>query len=474
MSAALLALPIPATAQEATLSGTVVDTQGGVLPGVTVSATNEESGNTFLAVTDGTGMFRIPVRIGIYRVSAELEGFATVTRSGLQMQVGQQATLSLQMAPSTVQETIVVSADAPLIDVATSTVSGNIDQRQVQDLPLNGRNWLDLTLLAPGNRSNAGGESPIPRAQVGFQINMDGQQVTNSIAGSNFGQPRYSRDSIAEFEFVSNRFDATVGRSMGVVVNAVTKSGTNRPAGTFSGYFRDDKLNAKDKVLGRVPVYSNQQLSTTVGGPIRRDRIHFFANYEWEREPQSYVYDGPYPMFDMDLVGTRTQYTGGLKIDTQFTPQTRLSVRMTKYHQHIPGSGGGATTHPSAATKVDRYSPQTWSQLTQVLSNRALNEIRGSALACEYKVPQPEGGQTIDYAQVNVDHTPQGGSAGTVFYVGSEANCDPEQGGWYYDVDPAGGTPTKILVCPSTCDVFKTGGEVNIRVGCATVIAPPK
>jgi hypothetical protein len=377
MSAALLALPIPATAQEATLSGTVVDTQGGVLPGVTVSATNEESGNTFLAVTDGTGMFRIPVRIGIYRVSAELEGFATVTRSGLQMQVGQQATLSLQMAPSTVQETIVVSADAPLVDVATSTVSGNIDQRQVQDLPLNGRNWLDLTLLAPGNRSNAGGESPIPRAQVGFQINMDGQQVTNSIAGSNFGQPRYSRDSIAEFEFVSNRFDATVGRSMGVVVNAVTKSGTNRPAGTFSGYFRDDKLNAKDKVLGRVPVYSNQQLSTTVGGPIRRDRIHFFANYEWEREPQSYVYDGPYPMFDMDLVGTRTQYTGGLKIDTQFTPQTRLSVRMTKYHQHIPGSGGGATTHPSAATKVDRYSPQTWSQLTQVLSNRAVNEIKG-------------------------------------------------------------------------------------------------
>ena len=116
--------------------------------------------------------------------------------------------------------------------------------------------------------------------------------------------------------------------------------------------------------------------------------------------------------------------------------------------------------------------PQTQDVGTAFLD--ALNEIRGSALACEYKVPQPEGGQTIDYAQVNVDHTPQGGSSGTVFYVGSEANCDPEQGGWYYDVDPAGGTPTKILVCPSTCDVFKTGGEVNIRVGCATVIAPPK
>jgi len=373
----MLAIPVAAGAQEATLNGTVLDTQGGVLPGVTLTATNEASGNTFIAVSDEAGAFRMPVRIGSYRLTAELSGFGTVTRTGLQLQVGQQVTLSLQMAPSEIQETIVVSAEAPLIEVATSTVSGNIDQRQVQDLPLNGRNWLDLTLLAPGNRSNAGGESPIPRAQVGFQINMDGQQVTNSIAGSNFGQPRYSRDSIAEFEFVSNRFDATQGRSMGVVVNAVTKSGTNNFDGSVSGYFRDDKLNAKDRVLNRVPLYSNQQLSGTFGGPIRLDRIHFFANYEREREPQSYVFDGPYPFFDMALVGTRTQYTGGLKVDTQFTPQTRLSVRVTNYHQFIPGNGGGATTHASTASKTDRYSPQTWVQLTQVLSNRAVNEVKG-------------------------------------------------------------------------------------------------
>ena len=377
MAVVMLAWPIAARAQEATLSGTVNDTQGGVLPGVTVTATNEDSGNTFLAVTDERGAFRMPLRIGSYRINAELAGFGTLTRTGLQLQVGQQAAVALQMSPATLQETVTVTSEAPLIDVVTSTVSGNLDQRQVQELPLNGRNWLDLTLLAPGNRSNAGGESPIPRAQVGFQINMDGQQVTNSIAGSNFGQPRYSRDSVAEFEFVSNRFDATQGRSMGVVVNAVTKSGTNRPSGTFSGYFRDDSLNAKDKVLGRTPVYSNRQISGTFGGPIKRDRIHFFANYEWEREPQSYVFDGPYPAFDMDLVGTRKQYTGGVKVDVQFTPQTRLSVRMTKYHQLIPGSGGGATTHPSASTVVDRYSPQTWVQLTQVLSNRAINEVKG-------------------------------------------------------------------------------------------------
>jgi hypothetical protein len=260
----LLLLPFAALAQEATLTGTITDTTGGVLPGVTVTAFHEESGNTFVGVTDGTGVFRLPVRIGPYRVTAELQGFATVTRTGLQMQVGQLVTLMLQMTPSTVQETVTVTGEAPLIEITTSAASTNID---------------------------TGGETPIPRSQVAFQINMDGQQVTNSVAGSGFGQPRFSRDSIAEFEFITNKFDATQGRSMGVVVNAVTKSGSNRHAGTMSGYFRDSDWSADDPVEKRKIPFSNQQYSATYGGPIRRDRIHFFGNYEYEREPQTAVYN---------------------------------------------------------------------------------------------------------------------------------------------------------------------------------------
>ena len=227
VTAIFLALPPSVYAQEATVTGTITDSTGGVLPGVTVTAINDESGNTFVAVTDTAGTFRLPLRIGLYRITAELTGFATVARTGLQMQVGQQTTVDLRMAPSNLQETVTVTGEAPLINTTSSTAAANIDQRQMQELPLNGRNWLDLTLLAPGSRSNTGGETPVPRSQVAFQINMDGQQVTNSVAGSGFGQPRFSRDSVAEFEFVSNRFDATQGRSMGVVVNAVTKSGTN-------------------------------------------------------------------------------------------------------------------------------------------------------------------------------------------------------------------------------------------------------
>ena len=381
-----LLVPAISHAQDATLSGTVTDSTGAVLPGATVTALHEASGNTFFVVTDAQGVYRMPVRIGVYRVTAELSGFATVSRTGVQLLVGQQATLNLQMAPSGVQESVTVTGEAPLLDVTTSTVSANIDARQVQELPLNGRNWLDLTLLAPGNRANHGGETPIPRGSLAFQINVEGQQVKNSVAGPGFGQPRFSRDAIAEFEFISNRFDATQGRSMGVVVNAVTKSGTNTPSGTFSGYFRDDRFNAADFIQDRVLPYSNQQLSTTYGGPIRRDRIHIFANYEFEREPQTFTYDSPYPFFNIDLNVTRTQHTGGGKVDVQFTPQARLATRITSYTQFIPGRQAGGSNHPSTASEMWRYSNQVWSTFTQVLSSRMLNEVKGGYYDYHWKI----------------------------------------------------------------------------------------
>ena len=118
-----------------------------------------------------------------------------------------------------------------------------------------------------------------------------------------FGQPRYSRDAIAEFEFVSNRFDAAQGRSSGVQVNAVTKSGTNTPSGSFSGYFRNDKFNAADPIAGVVIPYSDQQLSGTYGGPILRDRFHYFGSFEYEREPQTYIYNTPYPVLQRNADG---------------------------------------------------------------------------------------------------------------------------------------------------------------------------
>jgi hypothetical protein len=118
-------------AQEATFFGAVTDSTGGVLPGVTITAVHEASGNTFSSVTDGQGGFRLPVRVGAYRVSAELSGFTTVMRS-VQILVGQTVPVNMQMAPSAVQETVTVTGEAPLVDTTSSTVGANIDPRQMQ------------------------------------------------------------------------------------------------------------------------------------------------------------------------------------------------------------------------------------------------------------------------------------------------------------------------------------------------------
>ena len=152
----IVTLPMAAYAQEATFAGTVTDSTGAVLPGVTITAVHTASGNTFTTVTDERGEFRLPVRVGNYTITSELSGFTIVSRS-LQILIGQTTPVDVQMAPSTVQETVTVTGDAPLVDTTGSTVGTNIDPRQMQELPINGRNWMDLTLLAPGARRNEGG-----------------------------------------------------------------------------------------------------------------------------------------------------------------------------------------------------------------------------------------------------------------------------------------------------------------------------
>ena len=251
----LLALPLAGYAQEATITGAVVDSSGGVLPGVTVTAVQEATGNTFLGVTDGTGRYRIPARVGAYRITAELPGFTTFERAGVQLLVGQTVAIDMQMKPSTVQETVTVTAEAPLVSTTSSSLGGNINPDQVRGIPVPGRNWMALALLAPGSKTtptNTG--APSPDRNDGevreFQLNMDGQQVTQDLGTG--VQPRYSQDSIAEFQFISNRFDATMGRSSGVQVMAITRSGTNNLSGTFRGNFRDSKFNAEDPVSGRA------------------------------------------------------------------------------------------------------------------------------------------------------------------------------------------------------------------------------
>jgi carboxypeptidase family protein/TonB-dependent receptor-like protein len=374
-AAALLLGATSAFAQQATISGTVTDSSGGVLPGVTITVVHEETGNTFEGLTDAQGQFRIPVRVGAHRLTASLAGFQTVTRTGLQLLLNQTLTVPLQLGPATLTETVTVTGEAPLVDTKESTVGANIDPRQVQDLPINGRNWMDLTLLAPGARRNEGG-GLVQNRQGYAQTNVDGQQITTNYHSTpDSEQPQISRDAIAEFQVVANRFDATQGRSSGMVVNAITKSGTNNLTGTFGGYFRNDRFNAKDFILNRVLPYSNQQFSMTLGGPIMRDRLHYFAAYEFEHEPRTFNSNvaGAYAFLNREVVYPKKQHTATQRIDWQLTPGTRVVGRATQFHTDF--YNGGSPTSPVGGTR-GRIAPQYFGTLTHVYGTSAVNEIK--------------------------------------------------------------------------------------------------
>jgi len=386
----IFAAPGISYAQDATLYGSVTDATNAVLPGATVTALHVDTGTQFVSVSDGSGSYRIPaMRVGVYRVTAEMSGFSTVIQENVQLLVGQTAALNLRLTLSTVQESVTVTGQAPLVDTTASALGGNIDPVQMQALPVNGRNWMALTMLAPGSRGNDISNAPVLGTSAGartdpgyYQLNVDGFQVTQTMAGQTFGNPRYSRDAIGEFQFVSSRFDATQGRSMGVQVNAVTKSGTNSLAGSAYGSFRHDKFNAADFVAEKVLPYANQQVGGTVGGPIVMNKSHLFGYFEIEREPTTFVFIGPYPAFNIpDMSVARNEVLGGFRFDTQLTDKTRLMMRGNGWRNDLPvdiGSfgGGSRTGHPSTLGTRLYSNYQGYVSLTQLVGQGSVHEIK--------------------------------------------------------------------------------------------------
>jgi hypothetical protein len=250
----------------------------------------------------------------------------------------------------------------------------------VQELPVAGRNWMALALLAPGSRtSSTNATAPLPDRNNGeareFQLNLDGQQISSELGAGN--QPRFSQDSIAEFQFVTNQFDATQGRSTGVQVNAITKSGTNQLTGLFRSNFQSSRFNAEDPVAHRVVPVSIQQYSTAVGGPIVKDKLHYFGNFEYERSPNTSVWTTPYPAFNVTLSGKSTRHLQGIRVDYQLSSRTRIMGKASGQKSYQPFGNGSSTTHPASTIDNDERNQEYIGQFTQVLSNRALNEVRG-------------------------------------------------------------------------------------------------
>src|SRR5262245_8730195 len=284
----LFSFPSGASAQDVLVIGAVTDESKAVLPGATVTAVDIDTGRQFSGITDEKGEYRLAnMQAGTYRFQAELSGFASVVIARAELLVAQHATIPFTLKLAQLTETVTVTGESPLIDTHSSQIAGNVDRRQMEELPLQGRNWMELSMMVKGITANAVDTQPGVRDRQ-FQLNLDGQEITQQVAGSGFGQPKFSREAIAEFQVVTNLFDITQGRSLGIQVQAVSRSGTNNYDGSVYGFFRDDSMNGKDFVARNaqgqpyVLPYSNQQVGGAIGGPIIRDKAHFFASYERE------------------------------------------------------------------------------------------------------------------------------------------------------------------------------------------------
>src|SRR2546425_9239473 len=297
LAVVLLTPTSPAAAQitSATLSGTVKDQTGGVLPGVDVVIKTLDTSLSRSVVADASGYFTVPgLAPGRYEMRAVLQGFTTAVQTGIVLEVAQQAGLNVVLKLGTTAETITVTGESALVDLRTSALSAVVDKKTIEELPLNGRNYIMLATLQPGIVQFTEKLSTSP-AQRGVQLNINGMggrsnsflidganmrgyagQATVTAADSTLGV-----ETIQEFRVVTNAFSADYSRAMGGVVSIATKAGTNEVHGSGFEFFRDSRMDARNFFdVGAPPPFTRHQYGGTVGGPIRRNRIFFFGGDE--------------------------------------------------------------------------------------------------------------------------------------------------------------------------------------------------
>ncbi len=297
----IIAMPQALMAQArltaADLEGTVQDESGAVLPGVTVTATNQATNQSRTATTDKSGRYYIgALQPGVYTIAAELAGFAPQQRKDVRLVLGQLADLHFTMRPGTA-EAIVVSAKAPVVDTTETSVSTVVGQEQIDSLPTNGRNFLSFSVITPGvtsDRTPQQGASATSGLTFGGQrarsnnIMVDGVDNNDPIVGA--VRATFSQEAIQEFQVLTNSYSAEFGKASGGVVNIITRSGTNEIRGNVFEFFRNKSLNARGHFeqfdpagnhidLEKAPFRQNQ-FGATLGGPVRRDQTFYFLSAE--------------------------------------------------------------------------------------------------------------------------------------------------------------------------------------------------
>src|SRR5437870_3064497 len=295
----------------ATVSGTVHDESGAVLPGASVVIQNQDTGISRTVVTNETGRYSAAaLGLGNYQVAVELPGFQRQVRSGITLTVGREAVVDFSLGVGTVSQTVEVTGEAPLVELTNANLGGLVDDRTIRDMPLNSRSWDTLAYTIPGvvkygsagggfnsgsgdNKFSVAGSRSYSNSFLldGTDINDSSNSTPGGSAGTNLGV-----DAIKEFKIVATTFSAEYGRATGAVVSAVTRSGTNDLHGTLFEFHRNSAFDARTIFdledhdgdgKADLPPFHRNQFGGVLGGPIKKDKTFFFGGYEGFRQSRS-------------------------------------------------------------------------------------------------------------------------------------------------------------------------------------------
>jgi outer membrane receptor protein involved in Fe transport len=295
---AMLAVPIAQSqGNQGTLEGAIVDQSGAGVPDAKLTATNNATAIKFYATSDANGLFTFPVLpVGTYTIEVEHSGFGKFTQKNVTLTVGARLNLSLTLSVAGQASAVTVTSETPILETTRSQVSSTVNDAAVENLPTNGRNFINFALLTPGVTLDVRGGDISFAGQRGTlnSLIVDGSDNNNTFFGQSVGRTgsgrapyQFSEDAVQEFQVNSNAYSAELGHAGGAVINVVTKGGTNDFHGTGFEFYRDRSLNANDPIniinkRAKSPYHFNQ-FGGDIGGPIRRDKMFFFFDYDGQR-----------------------------------------------------------------------------------------------------------------------------------------------------------------------------------------------
>jgi outer membrane receptor protein involved in Fe transport len=371
-----------------TLQGTLLDASGGVVPDASVTVKNVSLGVTRTGKTDQQGhyIFAALPPEGLYEIAVNAKGFSPQTKRGLTFTSGLESVVDFNLKPGTVQETIEVTAEAPLIESSKSDLSHTVATQQLTNLPDNGRNFFDFVSLTPGAVVQGGGSGALTMNGQGIReltILADGipnqlreiRTLGGDLAGAN---GTFSLDVVQEVQVVTNNFSAEYGRSLSGVVNSITKSGTNDIHGDAFINGRPGSIDAGNPLTKANPSLEREQWGVTFGGPIVKDKTHYLFSYEQTHQTQlaNGITSVLEPNPGTPLVVPFKEFKLFGKVDHQINSNNRVDFRYSLVRSESDNAGvGGLNTSQRADTSQD-HTQNIEASATSVLNPRLVNEAR--------------------------------------------------------------------------------------------------